>query len=439
MPSLPPLVEPLPELPEAERARTARQTRLPEFGEIGQRRLAGARVLVVGAGGLGAPVLQYLAAAGVGSISIIDDDVVEASSLHRQVIHAHEHLGKPNADDGRRQVLALNPNAQVHVHKVRLGRANAEDILAGHHVVLDGTDTFATRYLVADTCADLGIPLVWGSVLRFDAQVSVFWSAPPRPVPAVTLRDLFPHPPAPGEVPSCAEAGVIGSLCGIAGSIMATEAIKLITGMGQVLLGRVAVIDALSMRVHEVPFGVEAVDAGARAETGQGHAAGPGEPENRAGRLANGPGQREALAQRYGAGPPSPHNLAAAPVAAGPQAALTSLDLEAFLDRREQATNGPVTLVDVREPAEAAQDALPGAVNLPISVLLQVDRAENQGAEIAQLLREHGLQPDQDLVTYCSAGVRAARATRVLSRAGWSSAVLTPEAVDQLRAQVERA
>src|SRR5690625_3998835 len=261
MSSLPPLVDPVPALPAAEQARTARQTRLPEFGEIGQRRLAGAKVLVVGAGGLGAPVLQYLAAAGVGSISIIDDDVVEASNLHRQVIHSHRDLGRSKAENARDQVLGLNPQAQVHLHRVRLTEANAHQILGGHHLVLDGTDTFPTRYLVADTCAELGIPLVWGSVLRFDAQVSVFWSAPPAPARPVVLRDLFPNPPEPGTVPSCAEAGVIGSLCGIAGSIMATEAIKLITGMGDVLLGRVAVVDALSMRIHEVPLTPDASDA----------------------------------------------------------------------------------------------------------------------------------------------------------------------------------
>src|SRR5699024_2726 len=138
--------------------------------------------------------------------------------------------GRPKADVARRQVLGLNPRAEVQVHRVRLDGDNAEQVLRGHDLVLDGTDTFATRYLVADTCAALGIPLVWGSVLRFDAQVSVFWSAPPAPAAPVTMRDLFPHPPAPGEVPSCAEAGVIGSLCGIAGSMMATEAVKLITG-----------------------------------------------------------------------------------------------------------------------------------------------------------------------------------------------------------------
>ncbi len=399
MSSLPPLVDPVPALPAAEQARTARQTRLPEFGEVGQRRLAGAKVLVVGAGGLGAPVLQYLAAAGVGSISIIDDDVVEASNLHRQVIHSHRDLGRSKAENAREQVLGLNPHAQVRLHQVRLTEANAHQILGGHHLVLDGTDTFPTRYLVADTCAELGIPLVWGSVLRFDAQVSLFWSDPPAPAQPVRMRDLYPHPPAPGEVPSCAEAGVIGSLCGIAGSIMATEAIKLITGMGEVLLGRIAVIDALSMRIHEVPLDT------------------------------SGPPASASPPQRTNA-------VAAAPAPATTPAAITTLDLAGFQDRRTKA-EGAVVLLDVREPDEAEQDALPGAVNLPISTLLQAARGHQAPAEIQALLRQVGLDDRSDLLTYCSAGVRAARATRLLVQAGWSSAVLPPEVVDALRAQPE--
>lgn len=434
MSSLPPLVEPVPLLSEDERARTVRQTLLPEFGEIGQRRLAAARVLVVGAGGLGAPVLQYLAAAGVGSISIIDDDVVESSNLHRQVIHSHDDLGLPKADNARRQVLGLNPRAEVQVHRVRLEADNAEQILRGHDLVLDGTDTFATRYLVADTCAELGIPLVWGSVLRFDAQVSVFWSAPPSPVPPVTMRDLFPHPPAPGEVPSCAEAGVIGSLCGIAGSMMATEAVKLITGMGQVLLGRIAVIDALTMRISEIPLhtgrsveetGNRAEEAGSRADPGT-HAA---DPEPAAARTA--PVSMNATAPT----PVTGHPLGAV----SPADPVTTLDLPAFEQRRDHTDQAATVLLDVREPHEADHDALPGAVNVPISALLQAARGTDEAGALTALLRDAGLNTRQDLVTYCSAGVRAARATRLLTRAGWTSAVLIPEAVDHLREQPELA
>lgn len=435
MSSLPPLVEPVPVLPGEERARTVRQTLLPEFGEMGQRRLAAARVLVVGAGGLGAPVLQYLAAAGVGSIGIIDDDVVEASNLHRQVIHSHDDLGLPKADNARRQVLGLNPRAEVQVHRVRLVPENAERILRGHDLVLDGTDTFATRYLVADTCAELGIPLVWGSVLRFDAQVSVFWSAPPAPAPPVTMRDLFPHPPAPGEVPSCAEAGVIGSLCGMAGSIMATEAIKLITGMGQVLLGRVAVIDALTMRISEIPLHTGTLAAEAEPAAGS-----PGEPD--AGAVTDPPSAEPAVAGVAASG------SSAAPVASQPGLPLgvgepnpiTSLDLRAFQQRRDRTDTGAIVLLDVREPAEAAQDALPGAINVPISALLQAARGGDEVGAVTAVLREAGLDTERDLVdlvTYCSAGVRAARATRLLTRSGWTSAVLTPGAVDLLREQPE--
>lgn len=409
MTSLPPLVEPGPELSAAERARTARQTLLPELGEIGQRRLANARILVMGGGGLGAPVLQYLAAAGVGSITIVDDDDVDLSNLHRQVIHAAADVGTAKTDSARRRVLALNPGVEVQTHRVRLTEENASSVLAGHDVVLDGTDNFTTRYLVDDTCAALGIPLVWASVLRFDAQVAVFWSRPPAPATGVTLRDLFGEPPPPGSVPSCAEAGVIGSLCGITGSIMATEAIKLIAGIGQVLLGRVAVIDALAMQVHEIPL----------------------------------------VPQRSAAGPASDHpgttGLGAGPALASPPDRATEdglvspdpveeLDLADFRQLREQARPDAVVLLDVREPAESAADALPGAVNVPVSALTQAARGGAAVTAIAELLTGSDVPVAAHLVTYCAAGVRAARATRLFTAAGRSSEVLAPAAVDELRA-----
>jgi adenylyltransferase/sulfurtransferase len=248
------LVEPGPPLPPDEVARTARQVLLPGLGETGQRRLAAARVLVVGAGGLGSPVLSYLAAAGVGTLGVVDDDIVDVSNLHRQVIHTVSEVGQPKVLSAARRVRGLSPHIDVEAYQVRLDTDNAERLLDGWDVVLDCTDSFTTRYTVADACAALGVPLVWGTLLGLDGQVSVFWSRPPAGAPALRLRDLFPQPPAPGTVPLCEQAGVLGALCGIVGAMMAAEAVKLVVGFGDVLLGRVAVVDVATMRVHEVPL-----------------------------------------------------------------------------------------------------------------------------------------------------------------------------------------
>lgn len=247
-----PLVAPGPPLTPEQTARAARHLLLPGVGLEGQRRLRAARVGVIGAGGLGAPVLQYLAAAGIGTLGIVDDDVVDVSNLQRQVIHATSDVGRPKVDSAAQTVHALDPDVVVVPHRTRLTRENAADVLAGYDVLVDGTDNFPTRYLVSDTAADLRVPVVWGSVLRFDAQVSVFWSAAPGG--GVTLRDLFPVEPGPDEVPSCAEAGVLGALCGQVGSLMATEVVKLVCGLGEPLVGRVLVLDAWRSRWSELPL-----------------------------------------------------------------------------------------------------------------------------------------------------------------------------------------
>lgn len=237
-----------------ESARYARQLLLPQLGVAGQARLRAGRVLVIGAGGLGSPVLEYLAAAGVGTLGIIDDDVVEESNLHRQVIHSLSGEGQPKVESAASRIRALTGGlTQVETHNYRLGPKNAHEVLGHYDVVVDGADNFPTRYLVADVTANLGVPVVWGSILGFDAQVSVFWSQPPVGA-GVTLRDVFPNPPAPGVVPSCGEAGVIGALCGQAGSVMAMEAIKLVARFGEPLLGKLLVIDALGARYVEVPL-----------------------------------------------------------------------------------------------------------------------------------------------------------------------------------------
>lgn len=374
---LPPIIEPAPALTPTERERTARHLRLPELGDVGQRRLAAARVAVIGAGGLGSPILLYLAAAGVGTIAIIDDDLIDASNLHRQVLHAAGDVGQPKVTSAARRMREAAPEVTVVDEQVRLTEHNARSLLAEYDLVLDGTDNFATRYLVADTCADLGLPLVWGSVLRFDAQVSVFWSTPPTPARPARLRDLFPSPPAPGEVPSCADAGVLGALCGMVGSMMAMEAIKLITGIGEVLLGRVAVVDALTMRVTEVPFQHQVPD---------------GVPH------------------------PSPLPAPSGGVAVEQPRALTA-----------DALRGDVCLLDVREPDEFAIDPLPGARNLPVAV---VETTARQGREALERLLGDPIRP---VVAYCAAGIRAKRAAGALTGLGFEAGYLPPEIVTDLR------
>ncbi|WP_457950744.1 molybdopterin-synthase adenylyltransferase MoeB [Pseudarthrobacter sp. alpha12b] len=246
-PALDPLVEPAADLTPAEVERYSRHLIIPEIGALGQRRLKNARVLVIGAGGLGAPALLYLAAAGVGTIGIIDDDVVDLSNLQRQVIHGVGDVGRPKTESARDAIAGLNPLVDVRLHNVRLDASNALELFSGYDLILDGADNFATRYLVNDAAAILGKPYVWGSIFRFDGQVSVFWEKH-----GPTYRDLYPEAPPAGSVPSCGEGGVFGMLCAAVGSLMVTEAVKLITGVGRSLLGRVALFDALGGSWREI-------------------------------------------------------------------------------------------------------------------------------------------------------------------------------------------
>ena len=245
--SLDPLVEPAADLTPDEVERYSRHLIIPEIGALGQRRLKNAKVLVIGAGGLGAPALLYLAAAGVGTIGIIDDDVVDLSNLQRQVIHGVGDVGRPKIESARDAIAELNPLVDVRLHNVRLDSSNALELFSGYDLILDGADNFATRYLVNDAAAILGKPYVWGSIFRFDGQVSVFWEKH-----GPTYRDLYPEAPPAGSVPSCGEGGVFGMLCAAVGSLMVTEAVKLITGVGRSLLGRVALFDALGGSWREI-------------------------------------------------------------------------------------------------------------------------------------------------------------------------------------------
>ena len=245
--SLPPLVEPAAELTVDEVRRYSRHLIIPDVGMTGQKRLKNAKVLVVGAGGLGSPALLYLAAAGVGTLGIIDFDVVDESNLQRQIIHGQSDVGRPKAESARDSIREINPLVNVVVHEVRLDSDNAMEIFAGYDLIVDGTDNFATRYLVNDACVLLGKPYVWGSIYRFDGQASVFWAEY-----GPCYRCLYPEPPPPGMVPSCAEGGVLGVLCASIGSIQVNEAIKLITGIGEPLAGRLMIYDALEMTYRTV-------------------------------------------------------------------------------------------------------------------------------------------------------------------------------------------
>ena len=246
-----PLVEPVPSLEPTELIRTARHAVLAGIGEEGQRRLSAAHVAVVGAGGIGSPVLLALAAAGVGTITVIDDDVVELTNLQRQLAHRVADIETPKTTSAARAITDLSPGAVVHTHTLRLDAENARDLFADADIVVDTSDSFATRRDVADATEGLGVPLVWGAVQEWHAQATVFWSTPPEGRAAVVLADLFPLG-TEGEPPSCAQVGVLGALCVQVGGILAGEVVKLVTGAGEPLLGRLAIVDALSARQHEV-------------------------------------------------------------------------------------------------------------------------------------------------------------------------------------------
>src|SRR5687768_2048837 len=248
-----PLVAPAEELTQEEISRYSRHLLIPDVGMEGQQRLKNSKVLVIGAGGLGSPVLLYLAAAGVGTLGIIDFDIVDESNLQRQIIYGQSDVGRFKSRSAKDSVNELNPYIQVQIHNERLETTNATDIISGYDLVIDGTDNFATRYLVNDACVLSGKPYVWGSIFRFEGQASVFWEDAPNGR-GLNYRDLYPEPPPAEMAPSCAEGGVLGILCASIGAIMATEAVKLLTGLGETLLGRLAVYDALDMTFRFIPL-----------------------------------------------------------------------------------------------------------------------------------------------------------------------------------------
>lgn len=257
MTRLGPLVAPGPELSASDVERFARHLPIPGIGELGQRRLRAARVCVVGAGGLGSPALLYLAAAGVGTLGVVDADVVEAVNLQRQVLHATAGIGTLKTASAAARLAELDPEVRVVQHPVILERADAARILGSYDLVVDAVDNFPTRYLISDACAELGIPVVWGAVRATRAQVSVFWSrpvGPDGPLPGITLREVYPEPPDPATWVTAAQVGVLGAMCGQVGALMATEAIKLVTGAGESLFGRLLYLDTMAATAAEVPL-----------------------------------------------------------------------------------------------------------------------------------------------------------------------------------------
>ncbi|WP_367132128.1 adenylyltransferase/sulfurtransferase MoeZ [Saccharothrix sp. HUAS TT1] len=369
--ALPPLVEPAAELTKEEVARYSRHLIIPDVGVDGQKRLKNAKVLVVGAGGLGSPALLYLAAAGVGTLGVIDFDIVDESNLQRQVIHGQSDIGKPKAESARDSVAEINPFVKVVLHQVHLNSENALDIFRDYDLILDGTDNFATRYLVNDAAVLLGKPYVWGSIFRFEGQVSVFWEDAPNGQ-GLNYRDLYPEPPPPGMVPSCAEGGVLGVLCASIGSIMVTEAIKLLTGIGDPLLGRLMVYDALEMsyrtiKIRKDPESVkitELIDYEAFC------------------------GVVSDDAQQAAAGN-----------------TITPLEL-----KQKQDAGDDFLLVDVREPHEYEIVKIPGSVLIPKDRILS-------GEAFAELPQ------DKQVVLHCKSGARSAEALAALHRAGFKDAV----------------
>lgn len=369
--AFPPLVEPGPELTLAERERYARHLILRDFGPEAQRRVRAARVLVVGAGGLGSPLLSYLAAAGVGHLTVVDDDVVEVSNLHRQVIHGSSSLGVPKAESAARRLADLTDLVEVDARVERLDPSNVREYVAACDVVVDGSDNFATRYLVADACEIEGTPLVWGTLDRYRAQVSVFWSAPPAGYESVGLRDVYPQPPAPGTVPSCGEAGILGALTGQVGSLMAMQALWLITGVAEPVLGRLVLIDSLATTQRSLR--VTADPSRERATT-----------------LASAEGATSCDIP-----------LAGAAVDAEPE--VTEV---AVADVSRRLGSPGTVLLDVREAGERAVAAIEPSIWVPLGELGAA--LDDPTSPLSRVLGAG----DDVVVVYCKAGARSARAAK---------------------------
>ncbi len=350
--------------------RYSRHLVLPHVGIAGQEKLKAASVLIIGAGGLGSPVALYLAAAGVGRLGLVDFDVVDESNLQRQILHKTQNVGRPKLASAREAIQAINPHVQVDLHETRFTSDNAMQIAADYDVIIDGTDNFPTRYLVNDVCVLLDRPNIYGSVYRFEGQASVFWA---RRGPC--YRCLYPAPPPPELVPSCAVGGVLGILPGLIGTIQATEAVKLILEEGEPLIGRLLLYDALTMRFQEL-------------------------------RLRKNPDCPICGPNRTIHAPIDYHEFCGVPgaeedVSVPPEWEVTP---KALAEKRRSQN---ITVLDVREPMEWEIGHIDGAVQIPLRELSS---------------RLHELDREREVVAYCRSGQRSAMALRILREAGFTKA-----------------
>ena len=370
---IPPLVTPGPALTVDEVRRYSRHLIIPDVAMAGQQRLMNAKVLCVGAGGLGSPALMYLAAAGVGTIGIVEFDTVDESNLQRQIIHGQSDIGKSKAQSAKEKILEINPNVEVITHELRLDVTNVKEIFSKYDIIVDGTDNFATRYLVNDACVLLKKPYVWGSIYRFDGQASVFWAEY-----GPCYRCLYPEPPPPGMVPSCAEGGVLGVLCATIGSIQTTEAIKVITGVGEPMVGSLMVYDALEMSFRKVKI----------------------RKDPKCPLCSDSPTQTDLLPD-YEA---FCGVLSDAAEMAVSGSTISVTELKEKIDRKDN-----FQLIDVREPSEFEIVRIPGSVLIPKQGFLD-------GSALA------GLPQDKPIILHCKSGVRSAECLAILKNAGFADA-----------------
>ncbi|MQM27524.1 adenylyltransferase/sulfurtransferase MoeZ [Glycomyces albidus] len=371
--SLPPLVEPASELSVDEVRRYSRHLIIPDVAMDGQKRLKNAKVLCVGAGGLGSPALMYLAAAGVGTIGIAEFDTVDESNLQRQIIHGQSDIGRPKAESAAESIREINPYVNVVIHNTVLDNDNVFEVFEPYDLIIDGTDNFATRYMVNDAAVLSGKPYVWGSIYRFDGQASVFWADH-----GPCYRCLYPEPPPPGMVPSCAEGGVLGVLCASIGSIQVTEAIKLLTGTGDPLVGSLMVYDALEMTYRKIKVRKDPNCA----------VCGPNATV------------KELIDYEDFCGSVSDE---AAEAVVG--STITPRELEAWIKEGRD-----IDLIDVREPAEYEIVRIPGSRLIPKGDIVS-------GVALSDLPTE------RQAVFYCKAGVRSAEALAAAKAAGLKNAV----------------
>ena len=375
--SLPPLVSDKVELSVDEVRRYSRHLIIPDVGMAGQKRLKNAKVLCVGAGGLGSPTLMYLAAAGVGTLGIVEFDTVDESNLQRQIIHGQSDVGRSKAESARDSVKEINPYVQVNLHEIRLDSSNVMDLFSQYDLIVDGTDNFATRYLVNDACVLLNKPYVWGSIYRFDGQASVFWSEH-----GPCYRCLYPEPPPPGMVPSCAEGGVLGVLCASIGSIQVTEAIKVLTGTGDPLVGSLIVYDALEMTYRKIKV----------------------RKDPNCAICSDQPTVTELI--DYDAFCGAVSEAAADAIV---DSTINVKQLDEMLKQRERGERD-FMLIDVREPGEYEIVNIPGAVLIPKNEFLMGDALTK-------------LPQDKQIVLHCKAGGRSAEVLAAVKGAGFKDAI----------------